>query len=90
LEFIKWNQEYVDHLNSFKKKDDLCDAYLHGVHYIQKNLEPAKPKGKKLQSESESELHEDSKPTKKTKVKTTLELDINTRPKIKRKTKNEV
>jgi hypothetical protein len=39
LEFIKYNQEYVDHLNSFKKKDDLCDAFLHGVHYIERNLE---------------------------------------------------
>jgi len=44
LEFIKWNQSYVDHLNTFKKKDDLCDAFLHGVHYIEKNLEPKKTK----------------------------------------------
>ena len=40
IEFIKYNQEYVDHLNSFKKKDDLCDAFLHAVHYIEKNFEP--------------------------------------------------
>ena len=38
LEFINYNQEYVDHLNSFKKKDDLCDAFLHGVYYIEKNF----------------------------------------------------
>lgn len=38
LEFIKYNQQYVNHLNTFKKKDDLCDAFLHGVHYIEKNL----------------------------------------------------
>jgi hypothetical protein len=51
LEFIKWNQSYVDHLNTFKKKDDLCDAFLHGVHYIEKNLE-----SKKIKSKLKSEL----------------------------------
>lgn len=38
LEFIKYNQEYVDHLNSFKKKDDLCDAFLQGAYFYEKNL----------------------------------------------------
>jgi hypothetical protein len=90
LEFIKWNQEYVDHLNSFKKKDDLCDAYLHGVHYIQKNLEPAKPKVKKekVESNSESVVQEDPKPKTKS-TKSTLEIDIGVKrkPKSTKKTK---
>lgn len=30
--------ECVEHLAKFKKKDDLCDAYLHAVYYIQKEL----------------------------------------------------
>ncbi len=80
LEFIKWNQEYVDHLNTFKKKDDLCDAFLHGVHYIQKNLEPAKPKGKKTVVEvvpESGEVVQESekeaiKSTKKVKAKSTV------------------
>lgn len=38
LIFIKHNQEYVDYLNSFKKKDDLCDAFLHGVNFIEKKI----------------------------------------------------
>ena len=39
IEFIKHYPPYVEHLNTFKKKDDLCDAFLHGVHYIEKHLE---------------------------------------------------
>jgi len=85
LEFIKWNQEYVDHLNTFKKKDDLCDAFLHGVHYIQKNLEPAKPKSKKSKLESvpktnlqEQVITPDPKSELKTKAK----------PKTTKKSKN--
>jgi len=27
--------ELLNHLNSFKKKDDLCDAYLHGRYYLE-------------------------------------------------------
>jgi hypothetical protein len=30
------NEDYVGHLDKYKKKDDLCDAYLHAVYYIQK------------------------------------------------------
>ncbi len=77
MEFIKWNQEYVDHLNTFKKKDDLCDAYLHGVHYIQKNLEPGKPKSKKavsVQVEEEvvnEEVNEDEEINDKAQAKKT-------------------
>ena len=52
-EFIKWNQPYLDHLNTFKKKDDLCDAFLHGVHWIEKNLEP---KGKKVSVPKKEEV----------------------------------
>jgi hypothetical protein len=37
LELIKHDNNYVEHLNKFKKKDDLCDAFLHGVNYIEKN-----------------------------------------------------
>ena len=38
LELIKYEQKYVDHFNSFKKKDDLADAFLHCVYYFQKNI----------------------------------------------------
>jgi hypothetical protein len=37
LEFINYNQEYVDYLTSFQKKDDLCDAFLHCVNFLEKN-----------------------------------------------------
>ena len=40
------NEDYVTHLNKYKKKDDLCDAYLHAVYYIQKG-EPKPKKTKK-------------------------------------------
>ena len=87
LFFCTWNQEYVDHLNTFKKKDDLCDAYLHGVHYIQKNLEPGKGKVKKgkVEANSESVVQENPKP----KTKSTLEIDIGVKrkPKSTKKTK---
>ena len=38
LELIKHEQKYVDYFNSFKKKDDLADAFLHCVYYFQKNI----------------------------------------------------
>ena len=65
MEFIKWNQEYVDHLNTFKKKDDLCDAFLHGVYYIEKNIEPKKVL--KTKSEPSSVKVEGQVKTRKTK-----------------------
>lgn len=34
----------IEHLNSFKKQDDLCDAYLHGVYYLQKEMKLKKNK----------------------------------------------
>jgi len=34
---IKHNPEYVNHLSKFKKKDDMCDAYLHASYFIQKS-----------------------------------------------------
>lgn len=33
---IKHRQEYINHLQTFKKKDDVCDAYLHASYFIQK------------------------------------------------------
>jgi hypothetical protein len=69
LEFIKWNQSYVDHLNTFKKKDDLCDAFLHGVHWIEKNLEPKKTK--ELVDTGKPDNQDNPKPkTKKTTKRT--------------------
>jgi hypothetical protein len=53
MEFIKHNPDYVTHLNSFKKKDDLCDAFLHGVHYIDKNLECENKAKKKVEKEEQ-------------------------------------
>jgi len=33
------DSEQIKYLELFKKKDDLCDAYLQGVHYLkQKNI----------------------------------------------------
>ena len=29
----------IGNIDNNPKKDDLCDAFLHGVHYIEKNLE---------------------------------------------------
>ena len=33
---ISHNSNYVNHLDKFKKKDDMCDAYLHASYFIQK------------------------------------------------------
>ena len=56
IEMIKYNQEYVDYLNSFKKKDDLCDAFLHAVHYIEKNFEPKVKTTKKIFKKTTKEI----------------------------------
>lgn len=80
MEFIKYNPDYVEHLNSFKKKDDLCDAFLHGVHYIEKNLEcenKAKKKVAKEEEINEAQLVKDAevkKPKRTKKVKEEVEV----------------
>jgi len=33
-EIIKHNDKYLKILNKFKKKDDMCDAFLQGYHYL--------------------------------------------------------
>lgn len=34
---LKNSQDWLDYLEKYKKKDDLCDAYLQGYHYLYKN-----------------------------------------------------
>jgi hypothetical protein len=36
MEFIKHDQNYINYLTSFQKKDDLCDAFLHCVNFLDK------------------------------------------------------
>ena len=43
-QMLSHDQLCIDHLNTFKKKDDMCDAYLHGVYYIQKEMKLKKNK----------------------------------------------
>jgi len=38
IELLKYEPIYIEYLNSFQKKDDLCDAFLHAVHYINSKL----------------------------------------------------
>lgn len=33
-QLIENDQKYCDHLNKYKKKDDLCDAFLQGLYYL--------------------------------------------------------
>ena len=94
MEFIKHSQAYVDHLNSFKKKDDLCDAFLHGVYYIEKNFEPKQPKIQNLDQNTDLEPSKESKTTKKSKKQkvqnldqTALDLEPSKEPKITKITK---
>lgn len=47
-EMINHKNEFIEHLNKFKKKDDMCDAYLHGVYYIQKEMKLKKNKNKNV------------------------------------------
>jgi hypothetical protein len=35
-ELLKDNKKWLDHLKSHKKKDDLCDAFLQGYHFLMK------------------------------------------------------
>lgn len=41
---LSHDTECIEHLNTFKKQDDMCDAYLHGVYYIQKEMKLKKNK----------------------------------------------
>ena len=41
-QFIDNNQKLKDHLDKFKKKDDLCDALLQGLYYILVKKKPIK------------------------------------------------
>ena len=34
-QLLNKNQNWLDHLESYKKKDDLCDAYLQGRYYLE-------------------------------------------------------
>lgn len=43
-QMLSHDQLCIEHLNTFKKKDDMCDAYLHGVYYIQKEMKLKKNK----------------------------------------------
>lgn len=38
-QFIKDKPNLIKHLDSFKKKDDLCDCFLQGLYYIMKQLQ---------------------------------------------------
>lgn len=88
MEFIKWNQDYVDHLNTFKKKDDLCDAFLHGVHWIEKNLEPKVKAKVQAQVHTQDENIQEPKPQVKVKrTKKIVQAEVNqaeVKPKPKR------
>jgi hypothetical protein len=46
VKMLNHDQSCIDHLNTFKKKDDLCDAYLHSCYYIQKEMGLKKNKKK--------------------------------------------
>lgn len=35
---LKDDKKWLDHLEKYKKKDDLCDAYLQGYHYLNYKL----------------------------------------------------
>lgn len=37
-QLIKDDSKWLDHLETYKKKDDLCDAYLQGLFYITSNF----------------------------------------------------
>jgi len=40
--------DYINHLNTFVKKDDMCDAYLHAIYYIQYSIFKKTPIYKQL------------------------------------------
>jgi hypothetical protein len=60
MELIKHNPAYVEHLNTFKKKDDLCDAFLHAVYYIEKSLEGENKVNKKKTKKVTNEINVNS------------------------------
>jgi len=46
IKMLSHDQTCIDHLNTFKKKDDLADACLHSCYYIQKEMGLKKNKKK--------------------------------------------
>jgi len=47
---LKDEKEWLDHLDTYKKKDDMCDALLQGYHYLYTKIDTSKTKEKKKQS----------------------------------------
>lgn len=43
-DMISHDDNCINHLSTFKKKDDMCDAFLHASYYIQKELKLLKKK----------------------------------------------
>lgn len=48
INILKHKKEELKHLESFKKQDDICDAFLHAVSFVQNTLKLNTYKGKKL------------------------------------------
>lgn len=72
-DLLKHLPNWLNHFNSYKKKDDLADAFLQGAYYFEMNVktDPSekvyKKKAKKTDEKKEDSGKTDGKPAKKTK-----------------------
>lgn len=75
-DLLKHLPNWIDHFNSYKKKDDLADAFLQGAYYFEMNVKidddnkVYKKKEKKKDNNEETQTKEETNNEKKKPIKT--------------------
>jgi hypothetical protein len=74
-QLLNKDPKQLEYLNLFKKKDDICDAYLQGRYYLEfmRDKESSKKSSKKLSKKSSKKLSKKSFGSKTSKKKIELE-----------------
>lgn len=70
---LKDENNWLDHLNKYTKKDDLCDAYLQGYHYFYSKIDNKMKKDKKVTkklNKKDKNNEKEKSPKKKIEIKT--------------------
>lgn len=58
---LKDDKKWLDHLDTYKKKDDMCDALLQGYHYLYTKIDTTKKVEKKKPTKKSAETKVDEK-----------------------------